>query len=109
MIGSIITKIENLPDSLTQFYYSNNPIKFVDNVPLDWFNGKFTLRWYQTIKKLQRRMKRRYLMRNKSALIIQRGCHDWIWKPILRDGKNGIRPRLDMNHLIEAEILNHQD
>ena len=22
-------------------------------------------------------------------------CHNWIWKPILKDGTLGIRPRLD--------------
>ena len=33
---------------------------------------------------------------NKAARIIQKGCENWLYKPILKDGKNGIVPRLAM-------------
>ena len=40
-------------------------------------------------------MKIRFRLKNKASRIIQQGCHNWIWKPILKDGTLGIRPRLD--------------
>jgi hypothetical protein len=37
-------------------------------------------------------------MRDKAARIIQAGCEDWIWKPVLKDGTPGIKVRLLHKH-----------
>jgi hypothetical protein len=40
-----------------------------------------------------------YKKRDGAARIIQKGCHDWLYKPILNDGKFGIVKRLGMRNL----------
>ena len=93
-----IPKIDH--NSLQEFYCDNHPIEYVDNIPINWFpDSEFNLKFYNTIKRVQRRQRIRFRLKNKAAQIIQDGCHNWIWKPILRDGKYGIRPRLDMEAL----------
>jgi len=39
------------------------------------------------------------LTKKKAALVITKGCHNWVWKPRCKDGTIGIRPRLDMKEL----------
>ena len=46
--------------------------------------------------KIARVYKAHYAKRKKAAKIITQGCHNWVWKPICRDGNIGIRPRLDI-------------
>jgi hypothetical protein len=72
-----------------------NTIKFIDNVEKERIS--FTLKGYQSVRRIQKRMKRRY--KKAKAIIIQRGCHNWIWKPLCNDGTVGIRPRLDTEAL----------
>ena len=92
-----ITKIKNLPPGLKTFDYSGNPIKFVDNIDISWFEerGGFNLSWCNRIKHLQIRIRLHY-KRNKSAHIIQNGCHNWLYKPYCRDGTIGLVPILGM-------------
>jgi hypothetical protein len=82
------------------------------------FNPNITLKFYEEFKEhlgtdiarnkfnyhpvLQKRIKRcqyqarRWLgRRDRKARIIQMYCHDWLWKPLCKDGTIGIRPRLD--------------
>ena len=104
-----ITKLENLPNGLEYIFYDIGKITMVDNLSIDWFregNRKgFSLDFYNTIKRLQRRHRIRYRLKNKAARIIQNGCHDWVWKPILKDGKNGIYVRLSLKALgIKSEL-----
>ena len=89
-IDTDITIIENLPKYLKTIQYSNERIKFIDSIPIDWFNGKFTLKNYNIIKRIQRKIKKTLILKNKSARIIQNGCENWLWKPICNDGKIGI-------------------
>ena len=98
-----ITKIENLPSTLQNFYCAGNPIEFVDNVQFNSIN--FTLKGYQAIKRIQKRMKRRYRKKFEAANIIQRGCHNWLWKPICNDGTLGINCRISIK---ELNMLRHQ-
>jgi hypothetical protein len=37
--------------------------------------------------------------RRDSVIIIQRNCHNWLWKPICRDNTIGINCRLSMEAL----------
>ena len=39
-------------------------------------------------------MSRRRDQEDQAARIIQRGCHNWIWKPQLNDGTVGIAVRI---------------
>jgi hypothetical protein len=39
--------------------------------------------------------------RERAARRIQRGLHKWLNAPVLRDGKNGIRPRLVIRHMFD--------
>lgn len=85
-----ITVIENLPNNLKLFQYNIDKIKFIDNIPINWFGGKFILKNYNIIKRIQRKIKNRLILKNKSARIIQNGCENWLWKPICNDGKMSI-------------------
>jgi hypothetical protein len=50
--------------------------------------------------KLCQRQGRKWLgRRDRKARIIQRGCHNWVFRPKCRDGTIGIRPRLDAKYL----------
>ena len=77
-----ITKLENLPNCLQDIWYDKNKITMVDNISIDWFHeGKrngFSLKFYNTIKRLQRRHRIRFRLKNKAARIIQNGCHNWL-------------------------------
>ena len=97
-----ITKIENLPSGLKEFHYKYNPIQYVDNISINWFNerGGFNLKWYNNIKYLQRRIKLRFKKKDISVRIIQKGCHNWLYKPLCNDGTIGIVPRLFMKQYI---------
>ena len=77
--------------------YNNNPIKYVDNIPIDSIN--FTLKGYQAIKRIQKRMKRRYRIKNEAARTIQRYCHNWLWSPKCKDGSTCINIRLSLKEL----------
>jgi len=89
-----ITKLENLPIGLQELHCNRYTILFVDNIPKETIN--FTLKGYNAIKRIQKRMKWRYKRKRNAARIICNGCHNWVWKPLCRDGTIGIRPRLDM-------------
>ncbi len=52
-----------------EFYYSGNPIQYVDNVKFDSIN--FSLKGYQSICRLQRRLRIRYKRKQMAATIIQ--------------------------------------
>jgi hypothetical protein len=51
--------------------------------------------------KIQRAYLKHFTRRKYAAMIISRGCHNWVWKPECKDGTIGIRPRLDMEYLSE--------
>ena len=36
--------------------------------------------------------------RNNAALIIQKGCHNWLYKPICKDGKHGINVTIGLRN-----------
>ena len=101
-----IRKIENLPAGLTEFYYDDNPITHVDDVPITWWNqrGEFKLKYYNLIKRLQRRIKLR-VKRNKAARVIQNACHNWLWSTKCRDGTTGIVLRLSLRELTQAGLI----
>ena len=61
-------------------------------------NNEWTYEKYKMACKIARVYKIHYTKRIKAAAIITEGCHNWVWKPICRDGSIGIRPRLDMKH-----------
>ena len=95
-----VSKIENLPSSLTSFNCSWNNIKYIDNIPIGQLNfSKWDfIKQYNTIKRLQRRIRRR-TKREKAAKIIQAGCENWLYKPYCNDNTIGIVPRLAMKEL----------
>ena len=95
--GNQITKIENLPMSLQRFRCGGNQITHVDYLELRRFNGgTFDLEMYNSIKRIQRRIRCRSIRRNNAAHIIQAGCRNWIWKSVTKDGKLGIDLRRGM-------------
>src|SRR6476620_2809510 len=78
-----IRVIENLPLGLKYFFYDGNPIEYVDNVKYSDIN--FTLTGYQAIHRIQKRMKRRYKIKNDASRIIGRQVLHW-----LHSAPNGI-------------------
>ena len=89
-----ITKIENLPNSLQEFDCSGNIVTMVDNLELSRFNkGVFDLGMYQSIKRLQRRIRLRYKRKIASAKVIQQGCCNCLYSAKYRDGSNGLGGR----------------
>jgi hypothetical protein len=55
VLGNNIEIIENLPNNLQIFTFTEKYVKFVDNVSIDKIN--FTLKGYNAIKKLQKQFK----------------------------------------------------
>ena len=100
-----ITKIENLPKNLKNFNCSWEKIEYFDNIPISELNNWKNIKWYQNIKKFQRRCRASYQIRNKAASIIQKGCENWLWKPICNDGTIGIIPLLEYKK-IQEELKN---
>ena len=97
-----VSKIENLPNSLTCFDCSWAGIKYIDNIPIEQLNFSNDwefIRQYNILKRIQRRMKLRYKIKNKKARIIQAGCENWLYKPYCNDNTIGIVPRLAMKEL----------
>ena len=78
-----IKRIENLPLGLIYFDYNGNPIEFVDDI--EYTKIKFTLKGYQAIKIIQKRMKRRYQIKNEASKKIGRQVLHW-----LHSAPNGI-------------------
>jgi hypothetical protein len=74
----------------------------VDNVTIKRYKkffGEFDVTKYTKIKKCQRVVIKWYHRRKKSAKVISNTVHDWVWKPLCRDGKFGVRLRLDTKEL----------
>jgi hypothetical protein len=97
-----ITRIEHLPDSLQHFSFIGNPIQYVDNLLFTDYNlifKRFRVKEYTKIKKCTIIINNWYKTHKEAALVITRGCHNWIWKPYCNDNTIGIRPRLDMQGL----------
>ena len=93
-----IKVIENLPENLKELYCYNNQITIIENLPLgliDFYGGdpilyvdnvkytdiNFTLSGYQAIRRIQKRMKRRYKIKNEASRIIGRQVLHWLWSP----------------------------
>lgn len=54
---------------------------------------------YKAARSIQRAYLRHYTRRKVAARKIVEGCHNWVWKPMCKDGTIGIRPRLDLEEL----------
>lgn len=95
-IGNNITKIENLPNNLQSFYCDFEKITHVDNIHFDHFifKNEFNLHWYNTFKKIQRRIRIRHIKKVNAIKLIQRNCENWLWKPVCKDGTEGINARI---------------
>jgi Leucine-rich repeat (LRR) protein len=67
-----------------------------------YYDGPFEDEYYTYKKKskaariIQNNYLRHYTKRKYAAKVITEGCHNWVWKPLLKDGTNGIRLRLDL-------------
>jgi Leucine-rich repeat (LRR) protein len=97
-----ITKLQLKYINLNTVMIRHSTLYKIDNVELDWFTNKrikFTYKCYMIIKKLQRKLKNQFQIKLRAILIIQRGCHNWIWKPVCKDGTVGIRLKLDCLYL----------
>lgn len=79
-----ISKIENLPLGLQEIQFDIENVSYVDNVPIAFFadsENRFSLKKYQIIRRLIKRVKRMYKRKKEAVTIIQRGCHNWLWNP----------------------------
>jgi hypothetical protein len=88
--GNHITEMnwEGVPDSLkyVHLWYNNTIKKYISARRIK----------YKSARRIQRVYLRHYTKRKAAATKITRGCHNWVWKPMCKDGSIGIRPRLDM-------------
>ena len=103
---NMITKInwDHAPPNLTCIDLSDNPITEINfkNSPrtlIKVWGFQTQFKEYKSACKIQRAYLRYYTRRKVAALKITNGCHNWIWKPICKDGTIGIRPRLDLSFL----------
>jgi len=104
--------VESLPlglESMTFRVNGNNNLLFVreflDNALIDNVSGKivkFTIKGYQSIRRIQLRLKFRLTLVKMVIELIQSATKKWVWKPICYDGKIGIRPRVDMENFGSA-------
>ena len=105
--GNLIRKIENLPRGLKYVWYDRACTRYVDDISLHWWDqrGGFKLETYNIIKRLQRRIRIRFHIKNRKARIIQNACHNWLWKTKCRDGTMGIVLRLSLKKLREDGLI----
>jgi hypothetical protein len=97
-----IKKIENLPESLQDFCYTGSQVQFVDNVTIERYKkffSEFEIEDYTKIKKCQRVVIKWYYRRKRKAKLVSNAVHNWVWKPLCRDGSYGVRLRLDTKEL----------
>jgi Leucine-rich repeat (LRR) protein len=87
-----LIRLENIPIGLVELVCNN--IYYVDNLSVHRI--KFSLKGYQSIRRIQKRMKRRFKRKLEAVLLIQRKCHNWLWAPVCKDGKIGIHLRMDL-------------
>ena len=65
-----ITKLSSLPRYLRTIHYDEHKIQFVDNLEFSWFNGKFNIKTYNILRRLQRRI-RRNIKRNNDTRVFK--------------------------------------
>lgn len=89
-------------------YYKTIRQKNASNIFLKYQGKTLTLAMTRAIynsffnhkaKIIQKRYRYHHFRRCKAIIKIQRCCHNWVWKPLCKDGTVGIRPRLDMKIL----------
>lgn len=59
-------------------------------------------------REMEREMKREMERREKAVRVIQKGCHNWLWKPICNDKTHGINVRLSLRELRIEEQRNRE-
>lgn len=75
---------------LLMFYHSELP----DNIQEMIFNVLYK-KDYEILVSIQIKFRKKLqIRRNKAARIIQKGCHNWLYAPICKDGTIGINCRL---------------
>jgi hypothetical protein len=89
--------LENLPESLCELDYSKNPIQFVDDV--EYNRIEFSLKGYQTIRRIQKRMKRCFKMKNEASRLIGKHVLHWLYKV------DGIMCKKGWENLVNEEII----
>ncbi|KAJ3376723.1 hypothetical protein HDU92_009081, partial [Lobulomyces angularis] len=57
--------------------------------------------YYKAVKRIQKRIKMRYFIKDVAIRKIQAGCFNWIWKPICKDGSLGIQVKLGLTDFKE--------
>jgi hypothetical protein len=67
-------------------------VELYKDKPWDW--GRYGL-----AKIMFKVAEKRKKEENNAATVIQRGCHDWLYKPLLKDGSHGINARLSLKEL----------
>jgi hypothetical protein len=77
----------------------------IDNLPFAWFNGKFEIKKYNLIRRLQRHVRRKFNKKTALALIIQRGCHNWLYKGICKDGTLGINVKIGLDMIEKSDNI----
>lgn len=86
--------------------YNNSGVYIEYNIPYGDYNYDMKRRSTQEqlnkiikihLKKVAKLAKLAKIARiNKAARVIQKGCENWLWKPITKDGKLGINARLGL-------------
>lgn len=72
----ILNDFESMLDLIKKGF---NPIEYVDSVKFNDIN--FTLRGYEAIRRIQKRMKRRFKIKDEASRIIGRATLHWLWSP----------------------------
>ena len=68
--------------------------KEVSGINYYWINGGLENSAAIKIQKRYYKYRKQFIERNKAVLIIQRKCHNWLYKPICKDGKPGINMKI---------------
>lgn len=84
-----------------QVYFSLNPKNQVLYQGTCWCRKKYPYANY--INVIQRAYRKHFIRRKNAAKIITNGCHNWVFAPKCKDGKTGIRPRLDTQYLFGTD------
>jgi hypothetical protein len=90
--------VQKFPDKPWDYdYLSENP-----NITWEIIQANPYKPWnweYLSYNEFNYKQKQQEIKRNHAAKIIQDACHNWLWKPITKDGKLGINAKIGLKEL----------
>jgi hypothetical protein len=89
--------VERHPDKF--WYWGRWGLSNNSSITVDFVERHLDKKWVRGSGGLSSNPFTRELELEKAARLIQKYCHNWLWKPLCKDGSIGIIPRLMLKNL----------